>query len=777
MQSSRLTLCPGQFTGLFRRAAVSRAVLVLAVLFQVAAFDWVEWHTALLAAEPAAASAASERPSPELSVQRIFGDDSEFSAKDVSYTWNDSSSFWQWDAAAGGLVRIDARLGTSQVVVSLAELTPPGTQQPLNVESFEWSATHDKLLIYTRSERVWRQRTRGDYWVYDRTSRILRKLGGDAPASSLMFAKFSPDSHRVAYVRERQIYIEDLRDHSITLAVRSDDPHVINGTFDWVYEEELSLRDGFRWSPDSREIAFWQLDTTGVSRFTLLNNTDAFYPQPIEFAYPKAGQVNSASRIGIYNLGQQSLRWIDVPGDMREHYLCRMEWQGPDQLIIQQLNRLQNQLVIYAASAHQDTVSPILTETDACWVDVHDEMFWVSDKSHFTWLSERSGWREIYWADPANQTVNKVTSGQFDVTQLLGIDEDQQWLYFMASPDNPTQSYLYRIHFDGSSFQRVTPAHQSGTHSYELSPDRKLAIHRWSAFDRVPRVTLVDLATHQVIRKLEVNSDLRKKFKRHNRPQQKFFRVDIGNGVSLDGWCILPINFDAQQRYPLLVHVYGEPAGQTVLDRWQGPNYLWHLMLAQQGYCVVSFDNRGTPAPRGREWRKSIYRQIGQLAAADQAAAVKQLLADRPYLDPQRVGVWGWSGGGSMSLHAILKYPDVYRTAISIAPVANQRHYDTIYQERYMGLPSDNPDGYLQGSPVHFADRLQGNLLLIHGTGDDNCHYQATETLINEFIRHNKQFTLMAYPNRTHAIREGAGTTTHLRNLMTEYLRTHLGKL
>ncbi|MCA9148850.1 MAG: S9 family peptidase, partial [Planctomycetales bacterium] len=622
-----------------------------------------------------------EKPAPELTLERIFSG-SEFNAKDAAYQWKDEQSFWNWDSSAGGLQSIDASTGEATTIVSTAELTPAGQSQPLRVESFEWSAQNDKLLLFTNSQRVWRQRTRGDYWVYDRTSRILSKLGGDeADAASLMFAKFSPDGQQVAYVRDRRIYIEDLRDRSVRCITPTEDDSIINGTFDWVYEEELALRDGFRWSPDGQSIAFWQLDTSGVSQFTMLNNTDEFYPQVIQFAYPKAGQINSSCRIGIYHIKQNNTVWPAIPGDARNHYLCRMQWRNGDELIVQQLNRLQNQLKIFAISAKQLEVREVLHEQDECWVDVHDELFWVSDKSHFTWVSERSGWRDIYWADPGEGTQNRITPGQFDVMQLLGMDEDQQRLFFLASPENPTQAYLYRVNFDGGDLQRVTPADQPGTHQYVMSPESGFAIHRWSAFDRVPRVELIRLADHSVVRKLETNKDLRKKMKRLKRPRQEFIRVEIEPGVELDGWCIYPLDFDEQKKYPLLLHVYGEPAGQTVLDRWQGSNYLWHLMLAQQGYCVISLDNRGTPAPRGRAWRKSIYRQIGQLAAADQAAAVRKLLADRPYLDAERVGVWGWSGGGSMSLHAILKYADLYGTAISIAPVANQRYYDTIYQE------------------------------------------------------------------------------------------------
>ncbi len=389
-------------------------------------------------------------------------------------------------------------------------------------------------------------------------------------------------------------------------------------------------------------------------------------------------------------------------------------------------------------------------------------------------MSERDGWRHLYRVDRAGKSIALVTPGDFDVIRLVEVNQAAGWVYFMASPENPTQAYLYRVRLDGTGRERVTPAGQAGTHEYQISPDGRWAIHRYSAMATIPTTELIRLPGHERVRVLTDNSALRKKVEALKPVKTEFFRVNIGSGIALDAWCLLPPDFDSSSKYPLLVYVYGEPAAQTVLDRWGGGNHLWHWMLAQEGYVVMSFDNRGTPAPRGRAWRRAVNRQIGVLAPKDQAAAVREVLKRRPYLDQKRVGVWGWSGGGSMTLHAIFKFPDLYSTGISIAPVANQRYYDTIYQERYMGLPEENVDGYTNGSPINFAHQLKGNLLLIHGTGDDNCHYQGTEALINELIKHKKPFTMMAYPNRSHAISEGLNTTVHLRELMTRYLKEHL---
>jgi dipeptidyl-peptidase 4 len=390
------------------------------------------------------------------------------------------------------------------------------------------------------------------------------------------------------------------------------------------------------------------------------------------------------------------------------------------------------------------------------------------------WLSERDGWRHIYKVGLPKGNPTLITPGDLDVIQIAGTDRKSAQVYFTASPDNATQKYLYRVGLDGQGRERVTPKDQPGTHDYEVSPDGRWAVHHFSTANTPPIVEMIRLPSHERVKLFTDNERLRKKLAELEPVKTEFFKVDIGNGVVLDGWCMLPPHFDSRTKYPLLVHVYGEPAGQTVLDRWSGGNQIWHRMLAEQGYVVMSFDNRGTPAPKGRAWRKTVFHKIGILAPQEQAAAVKAVLKERPYLDPERVGVWGWSGGGSMSLNAIFKYPDLYQTAISIAPVANQRLYDTIYQERYMGLPGDNVDGFIQGSPITFAHQLKGNLLIIHGTGDDNCHYQGTESLINELIRHDKPFTMMAYPNRSHSISEGENTTLHLRQLMTRYLKEKL---
>ncbi|HCU86170.1 MAG TPA: S9 family peptidase, partial [Verrucomicrobiales bacterium] len=411
-------------------------------------------------------------------------------------------------------------------------------------------------------------------------------------------------------------------------------------------------------------------------------------------------------------------------------------------------------------------------DKDDAWIEVRFGFTdWVDDR--FTYVSEREGWRQLYLISRDGDS-QKVTGGKYDIVRMLKVDAANNCAYFIASPKNATERYLYRIGLDGKGLKQLSPAKQRGSHSYSISPDAKWAVHTFSNIQSPPVTQLIKLHTHETVRVFEDNKALRAKVKTLAQPKREFFKIDIGDGVEVDAYAVLPPNLDRTKKYPLFIYVYGEPAGQTTVNRWSGPGGMWHWMLAQQGYMVMSIDNRGTTAPRGNAWRKSIYRQVGILASKDQAAAVRQVLKDRPYLDAERVGVWGWSGGGSMTLNALFRYPDLYHAGISIAPVPDQRLYDTIYQERYMGLPKDNAEGYKNGSPITFAKNLKGKLLLIHGTADDNVHYQGMAKLVDSLVAHGKQFEMIAYPNRSHSIREGKGTTLHLRTAMTRFLNRHL---
>jgi len=687
------------------------------------------------------------------------------------------------------MVRYDAVSGERTVKVAAEKLTPAGVSEPLAVEEFSLTADEQKILIFTNTARVWRSNTRGDYWVLDLGAGSLRKLGGaDSKPSSLMFAKFSPDGQRVAYVRDNNVFVENLGDSKITQITTDGTRYIVNGTFDWVYEEELFCRDGFRWSPDSKQIAYWQLNSEGVKEMQLINNTSALYPVVTSFPYPKAGETNSAARVGVVSANGGPTRWLDIAGDPRNNYLPRMEWAAnSDEVVIQQLNRLQNTNIVILGDVRTGKVRPVLTEKDDTWVDIawgdidwdknglaRGDAEWIEGGKRFLWASERDGWRHIYSVSRDGKEVKPITPGNYDVISVEFVDQKAGWMYFIASPENATQRYLYRVRVDGTGKEeRLTPASLAGTNGYNISPRGDVAIHIYTTFNRVPATDIVKLPQHSAVRSLIDNKEVQDRLAKLKPSASEFFKVDIGEGVQLDGWMIKPPDFDAQKHYPVLFYVYGEPWGQTVLDRWGGRDRLWHQMLAQQGYIVVSVDNRGTPAPRGRAWRKIIYRKMGIVNSGDQAAAAKAI-AKWPFVDPTRIGIWGWSGGGSSTLNAMFRYPDVYAVGMSVAPVPDIRYYDSIYQERYCGLPQEHPEEWKQSSPITFAGQLKGSLLVVHGTGDDNVHYQGTEAMINALIASNKQFSMMSYPNRSHGIYEGPGTTKHLFGLLTRYLTEKL---
>lgn len=723
-----------------------------------------------------------------LTLDRLFDSAEFFPDFSGPMQWDDSGTSYTRVSrskaleGAQDIVRYNLSDGTEEIVVSAGQLVPEGSDTAIRIEDYSWSQDGSRLLIYTNSARVWRLNTRGDYWVLNLKTNRLRKLAAQAAPSTTMFAKFSPTGNRVAYVVERNLYVEDPDSGEIVQLTADGSDTVVNGTFDWVYEEELFLRDGFRWSPDGTRIAYWQLDMSGVGDFLLINNTDSIYSYVIPVQYPKVGTTNSAGRVGVVGADGGETQWMDVPGDLRDHYVARMGWADrSDQIVIQQLNRLQNTNRVMLCDAQTGDVETVYTDTDDAWVDVFsgsgrtpESVTWLDGGNNFTWVTESDGWRHVYVVSRDGRESYLVTKGDFDISSVEEIDEKGGWVYYIASPDNPTQRYLYRSRLNGEGeAERLTPADQPGWHGYDVAPGARFAVHRYSSFANPGITEIVELPSHRTVRTLVDNERLRKSVDGLARGPFEFFRVPAQDGTKLDGFLMFPPDFDSTRAYPVFFYVYGEPWGQTATDSWGGRTYLWHVMLTQKGYIVASVDNRGTPSLRGRDWRKIVYGQIGVLSSADQRDAALAL-AERPYIDRDRIGVWGWSGGGSMTLNLMFRSPDVYRTGISVAPVPDQLLYDTIYQERYMGLPDENAEGYRLGSPITYADQLEGNLLIIHGTGDDNVHYQGTERLINTLIAANKQFSMMAYPNRSHGIFEGRNTTRHLYTLMTDYLMEHL---
>lgn len=687
---------------------------------------------------------------------------------------------------ASDIVRYQTATGAREVFVAASRLIPAGQKDPLQIESYSFSHDGRLLLIFTNSQTVWRQNTRGDYWVFNLTSGSLRKLGGDAPASSLMFVKFSPDNSQVAYVRGANIYVEDLANRKIRQLTHDGSEKVINGTSDWVNEEEFDIRDGFQWSPDSRKIAFWQFNTAGVGRYSLTYDLGAprgeivtgfsypgtgVYPETLSYPYPLAGTANSAVRVGVVDaLGRKAV-WVQTSGDPHDFYIPRIGWADASHLLLQHMNRLQNKNEFLLANAASGVSRTIFVDEDRAWVDLNDEVTWIKEGKEFLVLSERDGWRHLYRVARDSGKLELVTRGDFDVVAIERVTRDEKSIYFVASPENATQRYLYRAPLDGSAeAERVTP-NVAGTHSYIISPNGEYAFHNFSSLNVPPSSDVVHLPDHRVLRSTIDNSALAERVKPLVGGPAEFFKLDAGNGLMVDGSLMKPPNFDPSKKYPLIVYVYSEPAGQTTSDAWP---WMFYRALTAAGYLVATFDNQGTPAPRGREWRKVVYGNVGPLSSQQQAAALKSLEKTLPYIDPKRVGVWGWSGGGTETLNLMFRYPEDYGVGVAVASVPDQRLYDSIYQERYMGLPKESAKAYQQSSAINFASGLRGSLLVIHGSGDDNVHFQGFELLVNKLISLGKPFDMRVYPGRTHGIFEGKGTAQDIFSNILGYFEDHL---
>ncbi len=683
-----------------------------------------------------------------------------------------ADGYQYYQAQGGQLIELDTRDSTKKTVVLTQDmLTPPG-KAPLSVENFSLTEDGQKILIFTNSKRIWRYNTRGDYWLYDVAAKTLKQIGKDRPASTLMFAKLSPDGTKAAYVSEHNLYVEDLATEVEKPLTTDGTKRLINGTFDWVYEEEFDCRDGFRWSPDSRAIAYWQIDATKIKNYLMLNTTDSTYSFVVPVEYPVAGEDPSSCKIGVVDVGTAKTNWINVPGDAVQHYIPRMEWAGnPNELILQQFNRAQNESKIFLANVSNGTTALINDEQATAWIDVKEPPLgwdWVDKGKDFVWISEKDGWRHIYKIDrDGRETL--LTKSSFDVIDVAQIDDAGGYVYFTASPDNATQQYLYRVKLKGGKEERVTPLGETGTNDYEISPNGKIALHSFSNIYTQPESETISLPDHKHLSGQAIKLNETTKIK------PEFFKVKTVDGVELDGWIVKPAKFDSTKKYPVVFYVYSEPAEATVKDQFGASfNFLYRGSMANDGYIYVSLDNRGTPQPKGTAWRKSIYKNIGLVNIEDQAMGAKEVLK-WPFVDTSRVAVWGWSGGGSCTLNLMFQHPEIYKTGIAIAAVGWQLTYDNIYQERYMGVPTDDAGRqvFIKGSPITYAKNLKGNLLYIHGTGDDNVHYKNAEMLINELVKYNRQFSLMSYPNRSHGIFEGAGTRTHLATLYTNYLKEH----
>ena len=701
--------------------------------------------------------------------------------------WNESETGY-FTIKDNNIVLVSTRGKEDKVILSSSQVNN------LEIESFSFSQSKNKILIFTQSVKVWRYNTRGDYWVYDFKKNEIQKLGRNMSGSSLMFAKFSPNERFVAYVSKEKsesgirnsstsvnIYLESLDDRTIKKLTSSNGTKkLINGTFDWVYEEEFGCRDGFIFNEDGTRIAFWQIDANQVRDFYMINNTDSIYSYTIPVEYPKVGEDLTPARIGVINLTNEEITWMKIPGEQNKFYLPRMTWMpGRNDLMIQQLNRKQNHSKIYIANANNGSTELLMEEKDDAWVDLRSswpyqvQAGWkfINNGKEFLYTTEKDGWSHIYRFDITNKTEYLVTKGNYDVVKPLAYDEKNENVYFIASPENPTERYLYKTSAKGDGkLIRVTPDVLEGSHNYQISTKAKYAFHSFSNYFTRPMQAIVSLPNHKFINE---NQNMIEKYdleKKKDHPLE-FFEITTIDDVTMEGWIVKPKNLDKNKKYPVLFYFYSEPAGQTGVNRYgAGNNGLYDGNLGEDGYVYVTFDGRGTPSPKGRAWRKAIYRNIGRINVRDMAMGAKAVFEKYEFIDTSRVAVHGWSGGGTATLNCLFQYPEIFHTGIAVAAVANQLTYDNIYQERYMGDPKESYQDYVDGSPIKYAKNLEGNLLYIHGTGDDNVHYQNAEMLANELIKHKKIFYMLSYPNRSHGIRED-GAYPHVRLMFTDFLR------
>jgi len=671
-----------------------------------------------------------------------------------------------------------------KIVITQEQLTPEGKSKPIDVAHFSFSPDQEKILLFTNTQKVWRLHTKGDYWVFNFKTKTLTQIGKSLPPSSLMFAKFSPDGNSIAYVSGNNLYSEDYASGSIKPLTTDGTVSLINGTFDWAYEEEFACRDGFRWSPDSKSIAYWQIDASAIKKFYMINNTDSIYSQLVPLEYPKVGETPSACKVGVIKLSDAKTTWMNVPGNASQNYIVRMEFiPSTNKLLIQQLNRKQNKSKLFIADALKGSAKVIQEESDEAWVDIFqlgnpreidytNNFEFLKETNSILWASEKDGWRHLYQVSLEGKPEVLITKGEFDVIDVKHINSKEGYVYYLASPDNATQKYLYRSKLNGKGKNELlSPESLKGMHDYSFSPNGNYAEHSFSNHYTPKTTEFITVSNQKALNAEE--SIVEKVKKLEGKATTEFFTIKTADNVEMDAWMVKPTNFDPNKKYPVVFYVYSEPAGTTVKDTYNvSRNRFYNGNMADDGYIYISLDNRGTPAPKGREWRKSIYRKIGVVNIHDQAMAAKEILKWN-FVDPERIAVWGHSGGGSATLNLMFRYPEIYKTGISLAAVANQLTYDNIYQERYMGLPQENMEDFIVGSPITYAKNLKGNLLYIHGTGDDNVHYQNAELLINELIKYNKQFQFMPYPNRSHGFREGEGTRDHLSTLFTNYLKLH----
>ncbi|MCX6315797.1 MAG: DPP IV N-terminal domain-containing protein [Bacteroidetes bacterium] len=681
-----------------------------------------------------------------------------------------SHDFWVFEKQ-GIYVYNASNLTEKNLVLTAEQVKAAGLTT--RIENIVWNNDRSKILIYTNSSRVWRVNSKGDYWYFEMKTGKGRQIGKGLKSSSLQFAKFSSDNKNVAYLSLHNLYVEDLNTWKITQLTKDGSDKIINGTFDWVYEEELSIRDGFSWSPTGKSIAFYRVDANTIPRHLMINNTDSLYPFVIPVEYPKAGVKPSSVKIGTINITTKKLTWMQIPGDPANNYLPRMNWAGNDELMAVQLNRLQNEATFYLCNAGTGKATNIYIEKqETGWIEQFNLLEW--DANWWTWIDnykyflrtkEKDGWLHIYKISHDGKQEELLTKGNYDAS-LLKVDQTTGDIFFEATPYDGTQRYLYKVNINQPDTVRVTPAVFNGTNTYRFSPDAKFALHTNANISRNYNFRLVQLPDHKKV---------------YPATEDKFTTPDLGfnlekikvktvDGIDMDGIMAKPKDFDASKKYPVFFYVYGEPAAAVANDLPDFNNYIAELI--PRGYIGIAMDNRGTPVMKGTAWRMAVYKKLGVVNSRDQAMAAKEILKWN-FIDTSRVAVHGWSGGGAMTLNLLFRYPDIYKAGVAVSAVTDEHFYDNIYTERYMGLPTEDADAYRESSPITHAKNLKGHLLYMHGTGDDNVHYKNAENLINELVKQGKTFNMMIYPNRTHGIFEGPGTVQHVAKTFIQFIETY----
>ena len=576
----------------------------------------------------------------------------------------------------------------------------------------------------------------------------------------------SADGKRKLVIQDRNLWIQNLETGKRT-ALTDHSP-----------ERDISFRN-LQSSPDGNYVAVTETDHSQVKRRSMLVPRDPSYPGIREQRFARVGEKIPALRVGIVELDSEKLTWLPIESPKEGYYLGQVAWaEGGNQLLVERLSRFRDEREFLLASV-DGTMKQIFQESDPAWVVAsqakNSGLTWVQEGQALIVISEKNGWRQAYLYSREGREIALLTPGQYDIIDRAVVDEAGGWYYFYASPDNATEKYLYRVPLDGTGpLERLTPPDQPGTHDYNFSPDRKWAFHTVSTFDTPPVTELIEVEGHRTIKVVEANRPVQTRAKSVVHQPTEFLQLDIGDGVRMDAWMIKPKDFDDTKKYPVFVYVYGEPHAQTVLNEWGTSHSHFLRVIADLGYLVVSIDNRGTPAPKGAAWRRSIAGSLGPLSTEDQAAALKELGRMRSYVDLSRVGIWGWSGGGSNTLNAMFRKPDDYHVGIAVVPKPQPHLYNAWFQEIYMKTREVNPEGYRKSAPIHFAEGLQGKLLMVTGSGETNTHIQIIEGLVDRLIELGKPFDYMVYPNRNHGLREGLGTVVHVRMLITRFLLENL---